>query len=509
MSAPFLLERTIAEKHMSNAHGGSDPERAINMAIDLRDAGRGAEAIAPLREALGRHPRNPRLWQTLGVVHRAIEQSAAAITAFAEAAKLVPGDLKAAYGVAQASLEAGRPAVALFDRACALAPADGSLLIGRAAALIAEGRGAEATAFLDAIVHANPAWGDGQATLARIRWMMGDADGFTQGYERALAATPGHGGLWIELLNTLLHAERYERAAEMLVSAREAIGAHPILMPIAAICASELGEDARADALFAQLAPHADVTLVERHMRHLLRTDRADLAAGLAEPWLTRAEGERLWPFVSLAWRRIGDPRSAWLDGDPALIGVYDLADIDLDALATRLRALHRAKRDPLGQSVRGGTQTDGPLFAHEAPEIQVLRAHIVEAIEGHVTKIGARDPEHPTLRHVGKRFRFAGSWSVRLTGTGHHSNHIHPQGWLSSAFYVAVPPQDEMGPVPAGWLGFGGPPAELSLDMAPLRQIEPRPGRLVLFPSTMWHGTMPIAGGERLTVAFDVAAIG
>ncbi|MBY8822414.1 2OG-Fe(II) oxygenase family protein [Sphingomonas colocasiae] len=494
---------------MTIVHGGSDPERAINMAIDLRDAGRGAEAIGLLREALGSNPRNPRLWQTLGVVHRVLEQSAAAIAAFAEAAKLVPGDLKAAYGVAQASLEAGRPAVALFDRACALAPADGSLLIGRAAALIAEGRGAEATAFLDAIVTANPAWGDGQATLARIRWMMGDVDGFTQGYERALAAAPNHGGLWIALLNTLLHAERYDRAAEVLASARQAIGAHSALMPAEAICASELGEDARADVLFAQLAPQADVTLVERHMRHLLRTGRPEQAASLAEPWLARSEGERLWPFVSLAWRLIDDPRSAWLDGDPALIGIHDLADLDLDRLAARLRTLHLAKRDPLGQSVRGGTQTDGPLFAHEAPEIQALRARIVDAVERHIATMGTRDPKHPALRHVGKRFRFAGSWSVRLTGAGHHSNHIHPQGWLSSAFYVALPPQEDMGPAPAGWLGFGGPPTELSLDMAPLRHIEPKPGRLVLFPSTMWHGTMPIAGGERLTVAFDVAAIG
>ncbi|HYD23379.1 MAG TPA: putative 2OG-Fe(II) oxygenase [Croceibacterium sp.] len=38
------------------------------------------------------------------------------------------------------------------------------------------------------------------------------------------------------------------------------------------------------------------------------------------------------------------------------------------------------------------------------------------------------------------------------------------------------------------------------------MRTIEPRPGRLVLFPSAMWHGTRPFPAGERLTVAFDVA---
>jgi len=40
---------------------------------------------------------------------------------------------------------------------------------------------------------------------------------------------------------------------------------------------------------------------------------------------------------------------------------------------------------------------------------------------------------------------------------------------------------------------------------LPPIRTIEPKPGRLVLFPSTMWHGTRPFDAGERLTVAFDV----
>ena len=36
-------------------------------------------------------------------------------------------------------------------------------------------------------------------------------------------------------------------------------------------------------------------------------------------------------------------------------------------------------------------------------------------------------------------------------------------------------------------------------------QQIEPKPGRLVLFPSTMWHSTTPFTDGERLVIAFDV----
>ncbi|MFV1152036.1 putative 2OG-Fe(II) oxygenase, partial [Klebsiella pneumoniae] len=64
----------------------------------------------------------------------------------------------------------------------------------------------------------------------------------------------------------------------------------------------------------------------------------------------------------------------------------------------------------------------------------------------------------------------------------------------------------EERGGGEAGWLTLGEPQAELGVDLGPFRTVEPIPGRLVLFPSTMWHGTRPIAGGERLTVAFDVA---
>ncbi len=167
---------------------------------------------------------------------------------------------------------------------------------------------------------------------------------------------------------------------------------------------------------------------------------------------------------------------------------------------------LHNTLSYPIGQSVRGGTQTDGPLFARADPEIRALRASIVEAVERHIRSLGAIDRRHPVLRHRPHPVRFAGSWSVRLRGAGHHTNHIHPQGWLSSAFYVSVASQELMGPAPAGWLALGGPPAELGLDLPPLRMIEPKPGRLVLFPSIIWHGTVPFAGGERLSVAFDVA---
>jgi hypothetical protein len=48
-------------------------------------------------------------------------------------------------------------------------------------------------------------------------------------------------------------------------------------------------------------------------------------------------------------------------------------------------------------------------------------------------------------------------------------------------------------------------PDAALGLDLPPRRIERPQVGRLVIFPSYLWHGTLPFESEQpRLTVAFD-----
>jgi hypothetical protein len=57
-----------------------------------------------------------------------------------------------------------------------------------------------------------------------------------------------------------------------------------------------------------------------------------------------------------------------------------------------------------------------------------------------------------------------------------------------------------------SGWIKFGEPSLELPLKNPIRRAVQPVPGRLVLFPSYMWHGTIPLqANSPRTTIAFDV----
>ena len=200
-------------------------------------------------------------------------------------------------------------------------------------------------------------------------------------------------------------------------------------------------------------------------------------------------------------------PPGGWQEGDPAFIRDFDLplGAGDLAAMAEVLRGLHVAREAPFDQTLKGGTQTEGALLARREPEIRQLKAALSDAVAEYIAGLPAADPTHPLLAKPRDGFRYAGSWSVRLTGAGFHVNHVHTTGWLSSAFYVALPDEVADAAGKPGWLTFGEPPAELGLSIEPFHLIQPKPGRLALFPSTLWHGTRPFTQGERLTVAFDV----
>ena len=78
--------------------------------------------------------------------------------------------------------------------------------------------------------------------------------------------------------------------------------------------------------------------------------------------------------------------------------------------------------------------------------------------------------------------------------------------GWISSCYYVAVPDVVKDPAAQQGWIKFGEPSFEVALKTPIRRSIEPAAGRLVLFPSYMWHGTVPFHdAAARTTIAFDV----
>jgi tetratricopeptide (TPR) repeat protein len=216
--------------------------------------------------------------------------------------------------------------------------------------------------------------------------------------------------------------------------------------------------------------------------------------------------------LLGTAWRLRDDEQDETLNGYDSFIRVFDLKPPDgfssmedFNAeLGAYLERMHPQTDAYLEQSLRGGTQTEGCLFGAGHELVEKLRMRIEEAVSAHIADLPA-DEDHPFLARRVKNFRYAGAWSSLLRDQGFHVNHLHPEGWISSCYYVTVPRETDDPETRNGWIKFGEPSFDLPLKNPIRRAVQPIPGRLVLFPSYMWHGTVPLrAPSPRTTIAFD-----
>jgi tetratricopeptide (TPR) repeat protein len=183
--------------------------------------------------------------------------------------------------------------------------------------------------------------------------------------------------------------------------------------------------------------------------------------------------------------------------------------DFKTDLIA-HLNQLHVTRRAPLQQSVRGGTQTPGNLFAQsKSPLIHSLKHSIADVSQPFFSRLKSAglNESHPIITAFPDTPYFHASWSIRTAEGGFHKSHVHSKGWYSSACYIDVPEviNDESD---AGYLVLGKPPFKTKDELEPDYSIKPKAGSLILFPSYVWHATQSYQGkGNRLVVAFDVGA--
>lgn len=421
-------------------------------------------------------------------------------------------DLRARHNRALALRQQGDSASALAEieaviRAGLALP---QTLTARAHLLADLGRSDEAVAQYRAVIAAQPDFIDAQRGLALLLPQIGRRNEALAEFRAALARCPESAPLWLAALITATELEAFEELGAWGAEGAERLGDYPEFGIARATAHARLGDPRRAVAILQQiLARTPEPQPVHVHLAHALVTagdpqaaEHHALAAARMAP-----EDQTVLALLTVIWRLLEDGREAWLADYDRLVVPIDLAlsGIEIAALVARLELLHVASEHPAEQSLRGGSQTRGNLFDRREPELVALAATIREALRAALAAL-PEQPDHPFLGRRTGDLRFGGSWSVRLRSEGRHVPHIHQTGWLSSALYLALPPEVttvENGG--AGALAFGVPDERLGLSLPPRRVETPRVGRLVVFPSYFWHGTLPFrSAAPRMTVAFD-----
>jgi tetratricopeptide (TPR) repeat protein len=508
-------------------------------------------AQAAFQHAIKRDPQAIPAYLALGEAQRRMGRLDEAQSTFRKLLRVQADNVDALLALASVMAEMGQPAEtdALLRKAL-LTTGDKNLqailLNNLSVSLTAQGKLEEALKSLEQAHALSPNIANLDNRKIDILYRMGRFDDCIALYQKLLAQHPGdaalhraYNGLLYRLGRSADYLKSYDTAPktrEMLMAKAQTLGlekrgdeAHDIYAELLKRDSHDAGAQAGLAHSLMQMGRNEEAVKAFDTALGLPGANAA-MFSGAAEAALMTGDAEkaetycmdglRAAPFdqsclalLGTAWRMKDDPRDNGLNDYDALVRVYDLGAPDGYAsmdefnaeLAQWLEKAHPDTREHLEQSLRGGTQTEGHLFTLGEPLIFKLRARIDEAVARYIAELPAND-RHPFLARRRTRFAYAGAWSSRMRDKGFHINHIHHQGWISSAYYVSVPQVSEDQQARQGWLKFGEPGLDVKLKDAVKLAVQPVPGRLVLFPSYTWHGTIPFHQDTvRTTIAFDI----
>jgi Flp pilus assembly protein TadD len=495
-------------------------QNALNIAYDLLARGALDEAEAACRKALAAtRNKDARSWIALGMVLRQQGRLAEAETAYKRAVQIAPRDMYAHHnlGALLSQMDRAEDAIAALNRAQSLGLGARELHINRGRALLQLYRTDEAESAYAKAVSLEPRDPVAQSNLAQLRFMRGDPQ-FARDIAAAAGVHRGDLGLQLTWSDLLRRSGDLSGAEGVLRALASEVAPNPHVRAALAAVLHEMGrlDEARLEAFEALRARPDDAAMAENLVSIDLSMGQPDRALPMIRGQRLRQPLDQRWiAYEATAARLLRDPLYSRLYDYERLVRVYELepppgwksmAALNA-ALIEVLRKRHLFRTHPLDQSLRNGSQTARSLTAERDPAIQALLAAFAAPIADYVAALGT-DPDHPLSARNSGKGAITGCWSVELRRDGFHISHVHPQGWISSAYYVAVPADVEDASAKIGWIKFGEPGLPIP-GMTAEHFVQPRPGRLVLFPSYMWHGTNRIVGDEiRLSVAFDAVPL-
>ncbi|HWC00225.1 MAG TPA: tetratricopeptide repeat protein, partial [Bryobacteraceae bacterium] len=399
--AQGLLERAL---HFHPGH----PHVLLNLARLFLRRGRQGDAAAALEAALQADPRLAEAWYELGALRFAAGDNHGAEDAFRQVLALEPGHLPARLwlGVAIKNEGRGAEAEAILEAGVALsreAPLKAAFVYNLAWSQYLQGRkqaALENFAFagrLDSSLNSDLNCADLLEELGRIEEALALLDGVVRrepgnaaahlaynnllhrlGRDKEVGASYRHAPQTAAMLaakaGLLLKKDRAEEAEEIFAEARRREPASLEALSGCAAALNQLGRHGEAMAALEQALKHhpANAALYQNLAATALQMRDPGKGAAFAERSLRLAPVDQTGlALLGSAWRMMGDERDEMLNGYEELIGVFDLEppqgfsgmddfNREFDGWLT---GMHVNLREPLEQSLKGGSQTRGYLF--------------------------------------------------------------------------------------------------------------------------------------------------
>jgi tetratricopeptide (TPR) repeat protein len=492
----------------------------LGEAMARHQEGRLAEAETLYRRSLEIEPDNAQALRLCGVVAREQEQFASSIALLTQAVVAAPNDPRGYSELAASEMVVGDldSAESSFRQALECDPESRRALANLGALLQRRGHIHEAIAFHRRYLELEPGDLEVYCNLANAMMDAGLGSEALAELDNALEIAPGHPLVQANKGAVLCGLDKFEAAVDALEAALKNNPGDDLALINLGYARSQLKQfDAAEGALRRAVVISPDNARAWSDLAAvLMNSGQLDEALETCEAFLERHPGERLalatYAFALHEQDRREEALSL-LNFDELIRvtdvetppGYGDLAEFNVE-IAELVRSHPSIRANPVSKATMGGDQT-GELNLTETESLSALKSIIHGAIDDAASywrSSGLSD--HPAMSYA------TDAWALRLWGVvldegGFQAPHLHPQGWLSGVYYLQLPPEIEDNQRRAGWLEFGASPERLSLSSPPPPHfVEPKAGRLVLFPSYFYHRTLPfVSEKQRISVAFDV----
>ena len=167
----------------------------------------------------------------------------------------------------------------------------------------------------------------------------------------------------------------------------------------------------------------------------------------------------------------------------------------------------HEGYAPQSGKSLINGKQTIGNIFLRQGELLNELREFFLKAVDDYKKKHKSSD--NLVMKGFPKDIKLFG-WSTKFDkGSGNHFSHLHPTGWISGSFYLNVPNDIKSHEANIQFDVQGQLPLFNDKIKIETKNIMPEAGKLIIFPSSLFHCTTPFSSKEsyRHALNFDLVS--
>ncbi len=445
-----------------------------NLGAVYEDLNRLEEAVASYREAISIKPDYAGAHMNLGAVYRKLGRPEEAVAYYRKALKIEPdyAELHFNLGIAQKDLARLDEAIASYRKAISIKPDYAVAHENLGNALREQGQYAEAIESYHDALAIDPDLVDAHVDLGITLHELKRFDDALERFQKALGIEPDSSYARQNLAILLWSLERFEEALNIFKTFDT-----PSSYARTLECLFALGKYDEFYEKQKECSNKQDSNL------------RAATINAFASNQLNR---ENPHPFCKqpLDFIRVYD----------ALDSVNDATQF-LDRLAGALEK-QTVVWEPFRKTTISGYQSPAVLFDKPAEPLAELNLIIEDKIKQYR---GEEFSENRGFINSFPETYSVNAWYGKLLKGGYRTSHIHPSGWLSGVFYLRVPElgNREEGAIEFSLRGYGYPVLD---ENYPRKRHCPKNGDLVLFPSSLFHGTIPFhTDEERLIIAFDL----